>query len=119
MTIIIPSPDCLLALTWAGIGLAFARGFGKQLDHDIQKDPWFKTLSPMWQGTVKRLLDTLHHWWMGALLMVYCVNTPELYWLGWGVFVDDIPDIPPRLIKFLSNWQDYISDGRESNGTNP
>jgi hypothetical protein len=51
------------------------------------------------QWFVIRVLDVTHHWWMGALLMMYIV-TPEIFWFGAGLFVDDLPDVPRRL-KFF------------------
>lgn len=108
MSVTIPTPETLLALVFAGIGIAFGRGFGKRLDQDIQNSEWFKHRSPITRNFLKRMLDVLHHWWMGGLLMVYYPDTPEFYWFGWGLFVDDLPDIPPRLLKFVENWKDYM-----------
>ncbi len=42
MSMQIPIPDTFLAAVWFGIGLTFGRGFGKNLDHTIQKTNWFK-----------------------------------------------------------------------------
>ena len=40
-----------------------------------------------------------HHWWIGALLMLYTTGIAELYWLGFGLFIDDLPVV---------NWVYYV-----------
>jgi len=85
---------------WLGIGLCFARGFGKRFDEDIKNSEWFKKLNGWKRWIVERLLDFTHHWWVGALLMLYSPY-PQLYWFGVGIFLDDIPDIPRRLRKYF------------------
>ena len=103
----IPTPETLVQLVWLGLGIVFARGFGKQLDQDIQTSMWFSTLNEVQQNILKRLLDVMHHWWMGLLLVIYATNSftligqavnvnAELVWFGWGMVVDDLPDIPFR-----------------------
>ncbi len=47
-----------------------------------------------------RTLDVAHHWWIGALIMVY-IAVPELFWFGAGLFVDDLPDVPRRVKELL------------------
>ncbi len=100
MSLQIPVPDTFLAAVWFGIGLTFGRGFGKNLDQTIQKTNWYKALPAWQQWLVARCMDVAHHWWMGALLMVY-VAVPELFWFGAGLFVDDLPDVPRRLKGLL------------------
>lgn len=110
MPVQIPFPTTLIHLTWACIGFMFARAFGKQIDQDIQNGDWFKSLPPAWQSIVKRLLDFLHHFYIGLLLMIsykidevffWGVTPVSLYWFGWGLFIDDIPDIPQRLLRYF------------------
>ena len=101
MSLQIPIPDTFLAAVWFGIGLTFGRGFGKNLDQTVQRTDWFRALSVWQQWLVARSLDVAHHWWMGALLMVY-VPTPEVFWFGAGLFVDDLPDVPARLKKYFA-----------------
>ncbi len=96
MSLLIPVPDTFLAAVWFGIGLTFGRGFGKNLDQTIQKTNRYKTLPTWQQWIVARTLDVAHHWWIGALLMVY-VTIPEMFWFGAGLFVDDLPDVPRRV----------------------
>ena len=104
----LPIPSTLIQILWYGLGIVFARGFGKKLDEDIQSSDWYMKQGPFTQGVLKRLLDVAHHWWMGLFLVVYAtmpftvggypVNlNAELYWFGWGVFIDDVPDIPLRI----------------------
>lgn len=109
----IPTPDSFASWLWLTLGIAFGRAFGKQLDQEIQQTPWFKKLKPWEKWIVKRLLDFLHHWWIGALLMLYCADPievwlmpgtfinvlKELYWFGAGLLLDDMPDIPRRIEK--------------------
>ena len=97
----IPLPVTLIEITWFFIGLSFARGFAKNLDQTVQKSEWFMNKRPIIQWFTERLLDSLHHYWMGLLFMVYSNGMVELYWLGVGIFVDDIPDIPRRYKKLF------------------
>jgi hypothetical protein len=92
----VPVPDTFEAAVWLGIGLLFARAFGKRLDQDIQASPWFKQLRPWEKWILKHSLDFLHHWWIGALIMLY-IPIPIAYWFGAGIFLDDLPDIPKRV----------------------
>ncbi len=81
MSVQIPVPDTFLAAVWFDISLTFGRGFGKNLDQSIQKTERFKRLPVAQQWFIARVLDVAHHWWMGALLMVY-VAVPEVFWFG-------------------------------------
>lgn len=102
-----PIPENMLQVLWLGLGIVFARSFGKSLDEDIQESGWFSSQGVFTQNVVKRLLDVLHHWWMGLALIVYSapfmlfgyhVNlNQELFWMGWGIFYDDLPDLPIRI----------------------
>ena len=117
MSLNIPWPDTLFQVTWALIGFTFARAFGKQLDQDIQSSHWFKSLqgsqSLIWGivppellgNLILRLLDFLHHFWMGLLLMIYYPASSELYWVGWGLVLDDAPDIPARFAGYFTYLQ--------------
>jgi len=97
----LPIPDTLLTVTWFGMGLIFGRAFGKKIDWEIQQSEWFKRRSKVVQFLVKGLLDFTHHWWMGALLMVYVSGVLEVYWFGCGLLVDDFPDVPRRIQKYF------------------
>ena len=101
----LPVPTTLLTITWTIIGFMFGRAFGKRLDQTIKKTEWFKGLGLMGKKLVGASLDFLHHFWIGLLLMVYSnqlIYTVEIYWFGYGLFLDDAPDIPPRFAKLFS-----------------
>lgn len=100
--IVIPTPETLLAVTWFLIGFCFGRGLGKRLDQEIQASYWFRRRSPVVRGTIRRLLDCTHHFWIGLLLMVYSQGGEEVFWFGCGLFVDDWPDIPRRYRKLFT-----------------
>jgi len=34
--------------------------------------------------------------------MVYFPSVPEAYWFGYGLFIDDLPDIPKRFVEFFA-----------------
>lgn len=89
------------------MGLLFGRAFGKQLDQGIQADPWFKRRHRVWRELLRRILDFTHHFWVGLLLVVYLPDIPEAVWFGWGLFVDDMPDLPRRV-------KGYFKTGSES-----
>lgn len=98
--------------------MLFGRSFGKELDHDIQGTQWYKNLPEEWRWIVKRLLDFLHHWWMGLFLVVYAsqftllhLKEVEVTWFGWGLFADDIPDIPARLLEIWKDIKDRYVGG--------
>ncbi len=96
MEIIIPTPTTLLGVVWFLLGIQFGRSFGKKLDQDIQAGEWFKALDQWQQWILKRALDFFHHWWIGALMVLYLPQYQEVVWFGWGLIVDDLPDIPRR-----------------------
>lgn len=96
LQLLLPLPDNFETIVWFGIGITFARAFGKRLDQDIQATQWFKDLKGWQKWLVKRLLDALHHWQIGALLILYA-PVPQIVWLGAGILVDDIPDLPRRI----------------------
>lgn len=103
----LPFPVSFAQIVWLGVGLTFGRAFGKQLDQEIQASAWFKGLGGLQQNLVRRLLDFLHHWWMGALLMLYFGGVEAVYWFGYGLLLDDVPDMPARLKKYLGYlWKD-------------
>lgn len=104
MDIVVPTPASLLEWTWFLIGLTLGRAF-KGCDYQLQQTEWFKKQGKFTQWTIKRLLDFLHHFWIGLLLVVYAPY-PELIWLGWALFVDDLPDVPRRVGKIikLEGW---------------
>jgi hypothetical protein len=95
----IPIPATLLQTTWFLIGIMFGRAF-KGIDEQTQKSTWFTARSPLTKFVLKRALDFLHHFWIGLLLVVYATQ-PELIWFGWGMVIDDTPDIPRRIKKVL------------------
>jgi len=98
--ITLPIPQTFFELVWLGIGICFGRSFGKRLDYRTQRTEWYRKRGDFSKWLVKSLLDFLHHWWIGALLMLYAPR-PELFWFGYGLFLDDLPDIPQRLRNFL------------------
>jgi hypothetical protein len=93
--LIIPTPETLIAITFFGMGIVFGRGFGKRLDQDIQASEWFMKQPELNKWIFKRLLDVTHHWWIGMLMVLY-LPYEECIWFGWGLVVDDIPDLPFR-----------------------
>ena len=96
MSLNIPFPADFESAVWLAIGITFARAFGKRFDRDIQASAWFKGLEAWQKWIAKRSLDFMHHWWMGALIMLYC-PLPQAYWFGAGLFLDDLPDVPRRV----------------------
>ena len=103
----IPVPTNFLEWAWFGIGINFGRAFGKQFDQSVQRTDWFKRRQKWQQWIIKRLLDATHHWWIGALLMIYGVNIVEVVWFGAGLFVDDLPDVPRRAKEILNELKNH------------
>jgi len=115
MVLQLPLPETLIQWTWFLIGFFFARGFGKQLDQDIQESEWFKSLPNDAQWILKRLLDSLHHLWIGMLLMVYGPKffpeqKIEFYWFGYGIFIDDLPDLPKRFREYFKYIVEHLGN---------
>ena len=106
MVIQIPAPETLLQITWAVIGFMLARSF-KKLDYTIKEATLYTTMDPISQFIVGGILDFFHHFWVGMLLMVYYNGSPEVYWFGYGLFIDDLPDLPTRFRKYF----DYLFNG--------
>ncbi|GEM_PF-1417177 len=122
----LPVPVTILEAIWMGIGMVFGRAFGKKLDFDIQQSEWF-IRQPMWlRGLIRRLLDFLHHWWMGAFLGIYFgwgesfkvpgvitlydgLGSLEITWFGWGLFYDDFYDIPRRVRGYFEHFKTSAS----------
>ena len=96
MELLIPTPTTFLGVVWFLLGIQFGRSFGKKLDRDIQDGDWFEGLKPFEQWVTRRILDFFHHWWIGALMVLYIPGSQEAIWFGWGLIVDDLPDIPRR-----------------------
>ena len=119
----IPVPVNFSESTFLVMGIFFGRAFGKQLDQNIQNTDWFKKLPQFWQTILCSVLDFTHHWWVGALLMLMFQASPiytiqllslppldfNVYWFGVGLFVDDLPDIPPRIRDVLKGYKDWWS----------
>lgn len=98
-----PIPTSNLEIFWFLLGIQFAFAFGSKLDYEMQQAEWFKKLDPMVQGILKRCMDFLHHWWMGAFLWLYSDQiaiwlglsnySTEIMFFGLGILFDDIRDI--------------------------
>jgi len=110
MTSIIP--QTLEQFLWFILGFFFGRGFGKDLDYKIQRTEWFKRRHEAIAWIISRFLDSLHHFQIGILLMVYAVPLSQLlrinplipYWFGYGLLLDDIPDLWRR----MGEWFKYL-----------
>jgi hypothetical protein len=103
MSIVVPIPTTFEGAVWLAIGVTFGRAFGKKVDWDVINSDWFKALPSTQQNIVSRLLDFLHHWWAGALLMLYIPGAIP-YWFGAGLLLDDLPDVPERLGKLVNGY---------------
>jgi hypothetical protein len=116
MSIVVPIPSTFEQAVWLAMGVTFGRAFGKKLDWDVINTEWFKSLSPIMQNVVSRLLDCTHHWWIGALLMLYspAMFGVILYWFGAGLLLDDLPDIPQRFIKINNAYLETEQEGKTS-----
>lgn len=98
-----PIPTNNVEIFWVLLGIQFAYAFGSKLDYEMQQTEWFKKLDPVLQGTLKRIMDFLHHWWMGAFLWLYAEQiairigvsnySTEILFFGLGILFDDIRDI--------------------------
>lgn len=107
MSITVPIPTTFEQTVWLAIGVMFGRAFCKKIDWDIQQSEWFKKQGLPTQNVISRVLDFSHHWWGGALLMLYAPPSWGIiaYWFGAGLLLDDLPDIPERINKILNSYK--------------
>ncbi len=97
----LPVPATLLQATWFIIGVMAGRAF-KGADQAVQKTAKFQASNPITRLAIKNTLNFLHHFWIGLLMVCYSPCEP-ITWLGWGLFVDDLPDVPRRLLKLFGS----------------
>jgi hypothetical protein len=92
-TELLPIPLTLFEITWAVIGFQAARAFSKRLDEDILKQlEELKEKHPnlyRLRWLIERTLHFLHHYWLGLLCMVYFPRSHPLFWIGYGMFIED------------------------------
>lgn len=103
-----PYPLDFWALMAIAFGITFGRAFGKKIDQYVQESDWFRKRGAFTQEVLRRMLDMLHHWWMGVIIMWFCalqaewLNTalripesfvPIGFWFGFGLFLDDARDV--------------------------
>ena len=99
---LLPVPKTLFEFTFAVIGWQLGNAFSKHdnigFDEALMAEGFWSKVGGFAKFLVKRTLHFLHHYWMGLLLMVFCVpvNWPNplwwqgaLYWLGYGLFIED------------------------------
>ena len=109
-----PPPPTVEAFAWFLFTLYFTRAFCKELDQSIQATDWFRELPSGYQWILKRLLDLLHHWYIGLFIMIYAeritqhipLDSVTIFWIGFAVLIDDVPDMPPRLREIFSGYKD-------------
>jgi len=106
-----PAPTMAAFYYFLMAGLV-CRSFFKKLDWEIQQTPWFKEREAWMQALVCKFLDFFHHWWMGYGLMVFPnevaatirLTALEVYWVGFAVLLDDLPDMPERIRKMFEQY---------------
>jgi len=116
---ILPVPTTLFEWTFTIIGWQLGDAFSKHdnigLDEALIAKTKIGKLKGFTKFLVKRLLHFIHHYWIGLLLMVFCLpnNWPDpnwwqgaLYWFGYGLFIEDGQY---HLRDFLSRFEFKIS----------
>ncbi len=118
----LPIPSTLLQITWLLIGFTFARAFGKSIDQKVKASNFYSKQNWLVQWLVSGLLDWLHHFWVGLLLMSYSgqvaavipVESDVLYFYGLGMFLDDLPDVPRRFQQYFRGLTEYLQPAAEA-----
>jgi hypothetical protein len=118
----LPIPSTLLQITWLLIGFTFGRAFGKNLDQSFKASDFYKNQNLTVQWLISGLLDFLHHFWVGLLLMVYAgqvtallpIEADALTFFGLGLFIDDLPDVPRRFQKYFKGLTEYLQPETEA-----
>jgi hypothetical protein len=86
-------------------GLTVGRAF-KRWDYMIQQTEYFRKSGPFKQWLIKSVMDCLHHWQIGLVMMIlsvtYLQGAVETvgYTLGWGLFISDLADYKNILKRY-------------------
>jgi len=113
----LPEPSDV-ATFWFVFTLFFTRGFCKGFDQFIQTTTWFENLSYEEAWIAKQALNLLHHWYIGWFIWVHAEiiaahpacpfkDWVVVYYIGFAILLDDLPDIPPRLRKIFEGYADW------------
>jgi len=99
---LLPVPKTLFDFTFAVIGWQLGNAFSKQdnigFDEVLEAETKLGKAKGILGFIGRRVLHFVHHYWIGLLLMVFClpVNWPDpnwwqgaLYWIGYGLFIED------------------------------
>jgi len=113
----LPVPEIPVEVVFLLLGSQFGRSFGKQLDEAIKYSPWFEALklSSLLQDQITvfllpRLLDFLHHGWIGALIMIQYPAPSWLFWFSFDLMLDDCKDIPRQIQEFFNLSSVYTEE---------
>ena len=102
MVIELPWPTTIFQAAWFFTGLMLSLTISKKLDFEIMKMPEVLNLRRPWQILLGAILNFLHWFIVGLMIMAYSPETTGRFWFGLGLTVADIPDIPPRFLKIFS-----------------
>lgn len=102
MVVELPWPETIFQAAWFFTGFMLSRTFSKKLDFEIMKMPEVLKLRKPWQILIGAILNFLHWFIVGLLIMAYSPQETWSFWLGLGLTVADIPDIPPRFLKIFA-----------------
>lgn len=104
-------PTTVNTLYFWTLGVILSREIFKPLDYNLKETDAFKNLSRLEQEVYSRILDGIHHWWIGAFLMLYppAQFTEVIRWVGAGIFIADMPDFYNRIRDTWNTIQEYLN----------
>lgn len=109
----LPVPTTLFELTFTIIGFLLGYAWSENLDESILDSDWFKKQHYAVQWFIKGILKFVHHFWIGMLLMIYFPRDSELFWIGLGLFIEDITDYKKIIGWIIDRLQNDIESLRK------
>jgi|Deesub1362B_J571_1020462.scaffolds.fasta_scaffold00060_91 hypothetical protein len=103
-------PTLILVILGLSSGLVLGRSF-KKIDFEIKKTQKFMKSSKFKQYLISAALNSIHHFQFGLALMYFAYRFHGsigddgftlMYSFGFGLVVDDAPDLPRRFRKYFS-----------------
>lgn len=111
MSVAVPVPTTFDQIIFAAIGWQAGSTIGDKIDDAMKDTQSYKKLGGISKSIVDMLLAFIHHWMLGALIMIYVTRfgfpvwwvfqTSDIFWFGVGLFAQDAKDIPLKYTALL------------------
>lgn len=111
MSVAVPVPTTFDQIIFAAIGWQAGSTIGDKIDEAMKETKFYKSLGGASKLIADSLLAFIHHWMLGALIMIYVTRfgfpaysifqTSDIFWFAVGLFAQDAKDIPLKYVAFL------------------